>query len=237
MPNMTNPAIGLSVSQRRALSVMGIEVWVRRTPPSAADELVAPNATDAPSAPTASSIPTRPRSKSLPANEAPTAKAPAVSQTPPSASASETDYRAELDCLASAGIVIVGRWQNALDRRLANDIAFALGSAVANDLGGAQSANAQAKVQQTAFRWPSTQTGDASFAAARSAFKAFARGQTERAQARCLVLFGDVAAALAVDMESAVAAPVVRQPSIGALRADPNAKKALWLNVSQNVLG
>jgi hypothetical protein len=201
-------------------------VWVRRTSSSARDS-VAPSAALA-----ASASPNRVRP------ETPTVAASAPTQIASDVTRSRsTDYRAELDCFASAGIVIVGRWQNALDKRLANDIAIALGGAIANEPDMVQAASAQQKVQQTEFRWPATQTGDASFAAACGAFKAFVRGQAERAHARCVVLFGDVAAALAADIESAVAVLVVRQPSIGALRADPNAKKALWLNVSQNVLG
>jgi hypothetical protein len=129
--------------------------------------------------------------------------------------------------------VIVGRWQNALDKRLANDIAVALGTAVADDSAKGQTTKAQA----TPFRWPVTQTGDPSFEAACGAFNAFVRGQAERAHARCVVLFGEVAAALAADAESVMSIPLLLQPPIGALRADPNSKKTLWLNVSQNVLG
>jgi hypothetical protein len=223
---MTPIAIGLSMQQQRTLSDMGIDVWLRRSAP-------APDAQHAATAsPTATPV-SRKRSDSRDAVDAPPV---ALAQTQ-SPDAAVSEYRAELDCLAIVGAVLVGRWQNALDKRLANDIAIALGAVLATDSAMVQTAKAQQKVQQTAFRWPATQTGDASFAAARSAFKAFVRGQTERAQARCVVLFGDVAAALADEADSTVALPVLRQPAIGALRADPKAKKALWLNVSQNVHG
>jgi hypothetical protein len=233
MRNMTNRTIGLSMSQRRALSDMGIDVWVRRGQAQQEEATVsAPHAASAPNAQIAPSAdsPARGPTGALPATTA--------SVVPPTAaSATHGDYRAELDCLATVGIVLIGRWQNALDKRLAHDIAITLGGAIANEAGMVQSANVQHKLQQTAFRWPATQTGDASFQAARGAFKAFVRGQAERAQARCTVLFGDAATMLAEDVEAAVAGSVVRQPSIGVLRADPNAKKTLWLNVSQNVLG
>jgi len=192
---------------------MGIEVWVRRVARGggAAEAVVAPAATE--------------RAESI-ARDSP----PAGAHSGPATTDASPDYRAELDCIATAGVVIVGRWHNALDKRLANDVALAI--AIAHDPAMVQST----KVQQTTFKWPATQTGDRSIGAARNAFKAFLRGQAERAHARCVVLFGDVAGTLADDRDSA-APRIVRQPSIGALRADPNAKKALWLNVSQNVPG
>ena len=193
---MTNEAIGLTNSQRRALSELGVDVWVRRAAQ--------------PAAKTAEQV------------------AKTLALVPVPAASERAEYRADLDCLAVTGAVIVGRWHNPLDKRLANDVALAI--AMAHDPAMMQSA----KVQQTAFTWPATQTGDRSIGAARNAFKAFLRGQAERAHARCVVLFGDAAGALADDQDAAVPR-VVRQPAIGALRADPNAKKALWLNVSQNV--
>jgi hypothetical protein len=216
---MTNPAIGLTTSQQRALADMGIDLWVRRTGQRRANvEEAWASAVGPTSAELVRAADIEVRAANRSSNDA--------------ASVSRTDedaaYRAELDCLATQGVVIVGRWQNALDKRLANDIAMAI--AMAHDQMMVQSP----KLQQAAFKWPATQTGDRSFRAARSAFKAFLRGQAERAHARCVVLFGDAAGALADDQASATAR-VVRQPSIGALRADPSAKKALWLNVSQNV--
>jgi hypothetical protein len=211
MRRMTNVAIGLTNAQRRALSEMGVDVWVRRAAHGAE---TMQQVTKTVAVPTASEIGSVPAASSL-------------APSPDSTAAAE--YRAELDCLATTGVVIVGRWHNPLDKRLANDVALAV--ATAHDPAMMQS---KAKVRQTAFKWPATQTGDRSIAAARNAFKAFLRGQAERAHAWCVVLFGDAASALADDPDSAVPR-VVRQPAIGALRADPNAKKALWLNVSKNV--
>jgi len=204
---------------------MGIDVWVRRARQSVASaESVAGAATAGPVAERVESSPRDERTG-----------AATVRSVKPAPAAADADgrgeFRAELDCLAAAGVVIVGRWHNPLDRRLANDVVLAI--AAVHDPAPTQ----PAKVQQTSFKWPVTQTGDRSIGAARNAFKAFLRGQAERAHARCVVLFGDAAAALADDHDDAAAARIVRQPQIGALRADPNAKKALWLNVSQNVRG
>jgi hypothetical protein len=218
---MTKRTSGLTTSQQCALSDMGIEVWVRRQPAGQAplpaeDTVVAPPGAGRP----------QPRGGDA---ATPVNRAPVLARDPPKA-VDDGDFRTELDCLAAAGVVIVGRWHSPLDRRLANDVVLAI--ALAHDPAMVQ----PAKVQQTVFRWPATQTGDRSIAAASNAFKAFLRGQAERAHARCVVLFGDAAATLADDAEAAVPR-VVRQPAIGGLRADPNAKKALWLNVSQNVPG
>jgi len=214
---MTKAAIGLTVSQQRVLAEIGVDIWVRR--------VVQPAAKPAePAAAVAVPASGRAEPASVARNRTPSRRdAALVASTGDGA-----DYQAELDCLATTGVVIVGRWHNPLDKRLANDVVLAI--AIAHDPAMMRSA----KVQQTAFTWPSTQTGDRSIGAARNAFRAFLRGQAERAHAKCVVLFGDAAGALADDRNSA-GPPVLRQPAIGALRADPNSKKALWLNVSQNV--
>ncbi|HET6472838.1 MAG TPA: hypothetical protein VFG38_13415 [Pseudomonadales bacterium] len=256
---MTQASVGLTISQQRALSDMGIEVWVRRDGRGhAANDAVAAATSERVSKDRAAVVaektrsavgaaPARLRARETPAKPAERSSTIPSNDSPVGAKPDDVDFRAELDCVAVDGVVLVGRWHNPLDKRLAHDIAVAL--ATLHQRPASQSADLQQKaaqdgvpppqpkVQQTAFRWPATQTGDRSVAAARNAFRAFLRGQAERAHARCVVLFGDAAAELADDLESQSLPPTLRQPAIGALRADPNVKKALWLNASQNALG
>lgn len=251
---MTRTSIGLTTSQQRALSDMGIEVWVRRDSRGRTANEAAVGATNegvsidraevvAESRSAVATPPMSSGSRATPANLAVRSPPTRNAEPPAQPKTGSVDLRAELDCVAIDGVVLVGRWHNPLDRRLAHDIAVAL--ATLHHRGVSQSADlqqkaqhaeqpSQPKIQQTAFRWPATQTGDRSAAGARNAFKAFLRGQAERAHARCVVLFGDVAADLADDLESHSLPATLRQPAIGALRADPNAKKALWLNALQN---
>lgn len=147
----------------------------------------------------------------------------AAVERPTSAAPSPT---VALDCLAARGIVIVGELVDPLDRRIAQDIVLAV-------------AGAEVSPQRAAFRWPLTQTGDASVAAARNAYRGFLDGQTERAAARWLLLLG-AAATVLLDADAgqpnAAAGELrtLRLPTAKALRADPIAKQRLWLSVSQN---
>ena len=130
------------------------------------------------------------------------------------------DLRIQLDCMAAPGVVIVGDFANPLDRRIAQDIAQAI-------------AGVGADMQRAQFRWPQTQTGDAGATAAQNAYREFLRGQIERARARWLLLLGVTASSLADSNERAGDATILRLPEAHALRADPDAKKRLWLSVSR----
>ena len=131
-----------------------------------------------------------------------------------------TELRIQLDCIAAPGVVVVGGFGNPLDRRIVQDIVQAI-------------AGVSAQLQHTQFRWPQTQTGDAGVTAAANAYREFLRGQVERANARRLLLFGETAASL-VDTRGGVGEVTILQlPDADALRADPLAKKRLWLSVSQ----
>jgi hypothetical protein len=201
---MSIASIGLTDRQRRALAGMGIDVWIRREAPVA---VAAPVATTPPqervSAPVAAAIVRSPeRSKPPPA--------------PPDA----VELKINLDCIAAAGVVVIGECATQPDRQLAKDIVLAL-------------ADSGAQPQKSQFRWPQTQTGDASESAARNAYRGFLRGQIERADARWLLLFGATAHGL---LEHDAQLPeTLRLPDLRALRADPNGKKQLWLNVSTRI--
>jgi hypothetical protein len=122
-----------------------------------------------------------------------------------------------LDCLAGAGVVAIGTFADAADARFAQDVLAAL-------IGGAP-------VQKSAFRWPQTQTGDPSRAAAEQAYAGFLNGQTERAGARLLLLLG-AAATMLLPVERADGGyAVVECAAVGDLRRDPAQKKALWLSI------
>jgi hypothetical protein len=202
---MSIASIGLTDRQRRALAGMGIEVWVRREA--------------APVVATVAITATPPESETKRAQilHAPERSNPMP--TPPVAAPNER--RIMLDCVASAGVVLVGECASPLDRQLAKDIALALAPANRQPL-------------KSQFRWPQTQTGDASEAAARNAFRGFLRGQIERANARWLLLFGTTATGL-LDQDAQLGPETLRLPELRALRADPNEKRRLWLSVSPRI--
>ena len=138
------------------------------------------------------------------------------SETAPVAAA---ELRIALDCIAADGVVVVCECANALERRFVHDIVLAI-------------AGTSVSAHKSQFRWPQTQTGDSSAAAARNAYRAFLRGQIERSSARWLLLFG-ATAQLLVDLEVNLGPETMRLPDIRAMRSDPNGKKQLWLSVSQ----
>ena len=142
-----------------------------------------------------------------------------MNDQPVAPSLGAAELRVLLDCIAAPGIVLVGELGNPLDRQLAQDIVHAI-------------AGMTVDVQRAQFRWPQTQTGDATPAAARNAYRGFLRGQLERASARSLLLLGAGAAALADDVSNFGDVVLLALPDARALRADPVAKKRLWLNVS-----
>jgi len=168
----------------------------------------------------ASSRVTEPLTRTLP----PVVEAPAVVERSVPVPSAETAVRVRLDCVAVRHAVAIGDFTNPLDKRLAQEIVSVVGGSAAP------------KIQHTQFRWPATQTGDASVAAARSAYRAFLRGQADRAEARGVLLFGAAACALIEDADAEAAAIVLRCPELATLRADPQAKKALWLSVSKTAL-
>jgi hypothetical protein len=123
-----------------------------------------------------------------------------------------------LDCLAGAGVVAIGTFADAADARFAQDVLAAL-------IGGG------APVQKSAFRWPQTQTGDPSRAAAEQAYAGFLNGQTERAGARLLLLLGAAATMLLPAERADGSYSVVECAAVADLRRDPAQKKALWLSI------
>jgi hypothetical protein len=128
----------------------------------------------------------------------------------------------ELQCLAAPGVVVIGAFASVADRRFAQDVVLAL-------------AGARATVVRTQFRWPQTQTADVSPSAARSAFVGFLRGQTERSNARCLMLLGSGATALLEPAFSLDGCNVLNLPDAAQLRGDAARKKTLWLSISHLV--
>jgi hypothetical protein len=125
----------------------------------------------------------------------------------------------ELECIAAPGVVVMGAFASALDRRLAQDVLLAV-------------AGASAKVVRTQFRWPQTQTTDRSPSAARSAFAGFLRGQTERTSARCVMLLGNAASVLLEPAFTLDGCNVFSLPDAAQLRGDAAQKKTLWLTIS-----
>jgi hypothetical protein len=203
-----NSSVTLSNRQRRALADMGIDLWVRRVRGDVAQPAPRTEVTDS-----TRSIPSSPELTPEPIAVGTVARAAgdqARTQTAPSV---------QLECLAAPGAVLIGAFANSTDRRFAQDILLAV-------------AGIGAAVQRTQFRWPQTQTGDASLAAARSAYMGFLRGQTERAGARCLLLLGDAAQALLDSPFAVNDCSLLRLRDAGALRGDAAGKKALWLTIS-----
>lgn len=210
---MNIASIGLTDRQRRALAGMGIDVWIRRdarlvvTPAVVAttSQVRAPESTPR----TTTSVP-MPEKTAAPA---------------PTASPRASELKMTLDCIAAGGFVAVGECPSPPDLQLAKDIVVAFAVAFAES--GAQP-------QKSQFRWPQTQTGDASESAARNAYRGFLRGQIERTNARCLLLFGAAAQGL-LEQDAQFGVTLQRLPDLKTLRADPNEKKQLWLNVSTHI--
>lgn len=205
-------SIRLSDAQRHALAAMGIDVWVRRGAVEAAvASTVLPKAarSDAPAV-----VGERRAETGVPGPQ-PVAAPVAKPATP-------SELRLTLDCVAAPGVLAVGELADASDRRLTQDIVLAI-------------AGMAATPQRAQFRWPQTQTGDSTPAAARNAYRAFLRGQIERADAKVVLLLGRTAESL-LETDAAIGdTQVLRFPDARALRADPLAKKRLWLSVSPHV--
>lgn len=123
-----------------------------------------------------------------------------------------------LDCLAGAGVVAIGTFATAADARFVQDVLAAL-------------LNKAAPLRRSAFKWPQTQTGDRSRAAAERAYAGFLNGQTERAGAHLLLLLGAEATMLLPAERADAGYAVVESAAIGDLRRDPAQKKALWLSI------
>jgi hypothetical protein len=184
-------------------------VWVRRDAPAAgaADIAAAPSITAA-----------------TPKTTVPEAAPIAIVRPPERSKATASDaieLKINLDCIAAAGVVAVGECVGPPDRQLAKDIVLAV-------------AGAASQVQRSQFRWPQTQTGDASESAARNAYRGFLRGQVERANARLLMLFGASAERL-LDQEMQLGPETLRLTDLRTLRADPDGKRQLWLSVSPRI--
>lgn len=182
---------------------MGIDVWVRRGAVKPAAASIVPAKVARAEAP---AVAVERRIETSP--PVPVAKPPAV-----------PELRLTLDCVAAPGVLALGELADASDRRLAQDIVVAV-------------AGMTATPQRAQFRWPQTQTGDSTPAAARNAYRAFLRGQIERAGAKVVLLLGRTAESLLESDATTGDVQILRFPDVRALRADPLAKKRLWLSVS-----
>jgi hypothetical protein len=172
---------------------MGIDVWVRRhTVPL---DRIAP-VVDSADAQTGAAVPL------------------------PAATDADAPVDVVLDCIAGAGVVIIGAFADPADGRFVQDVLTAL-------TGG------EASAQRSAFRWPQTQTGDQRSGAARQAYAGFISGQTQRAAARCLLLFGPAATMLLPADAGGSDYAVLRLDAIADLRREPVRKKALWLTINR----
>jgi hypothetical protein len=206
-------SISLSNAQRRVLAAMGIDVWVRRGVPATPVAAIVPPKIVRSESPAV--VFDRRIEAVAPAPKAP----PAAALLDPSAS---TELRLTLDCVAAPGVLALGEFADASDRRLAQDIVLAI-------------AGMTAASQRAQFRWPQTQTGDSTPTAARNAYRAFLRGQCERADAKLVLLLGRAAESLLESEATIGDIEILRFPDTRALRADPLAKKRLWLSVSRHV--
>ncbi len=212
---MNIASIGLTDRQRRALAGMGIDVWIRRDAPFAVAPVgvVTPPQVHAPES-------TR-RVKPSVRERVPEKTVAPAPVTSPRAS----ELKITLECIAAGGFVAVGECASPADLQLEKDIVVAFASALAGSV---------VQPQKSQFRWPQTQTGDASESAARNAYRGFLRGQIERANARCLLLFGAAAQGL-LEHDAQLGVDTRRLPDLRTLRADPNEKRQLWLNVSTHI--
>jgi hypothetical protein len=199
----------LSNEQRHALAAMGIDVWVRRGAVEPAIVPIVPAAVARVAAPVVA-VERRIDTEARVPNSPP---APAVK------SSAVPELRLLLDCIAAPGVLALGELADALDGRLVQDIVVAL-------------AGVTATTQRAQFRWPQTQTGDSTPAAASNAYRAFLRGQIERAGAKVVLLLGRAAESLLESDAMIGDVQVLRFADVRALRADPLAKKRLWLSVS-----
>jgi hypothetical protein len=205
-------SISLSNAQRRVLAAMGIDVWVRRGAPATPVAAIVPSTVVRSDLP---SVVVEPRIEAM----TPAPKPPPASALDPSAS---LEIRLTLDCVAAPGVLALGELADASDRQLAQDIVRAIAGMTATS-------------QRAQFRWPQTQTGDSTPTAARNAYRAFLRGQCERADAKLILLLGRAAESLLESEATIGDIEILRFPDIRALRADPLAKKRLWLSVSRHV--
>ena len=213
---MTTASISLSNEQRRVLAEMGLDVWIRRGVVKASS-VAAARPLDVPRGELPAIVERRAEPQTSSA-----ARTSAARTSVAGTSAATADLQVALECIAAAGVVAIGEFSNPLDRRLAHDIVLAI-------------VGATAEAQRSAFRWPQTVMGDSTPAAARSAYRGFLRGQIERAEARLLLLLGP-GAELLFDAEfDAAGVEVLRCADVPALRADPLAKKRLWLSVSRHI--
>jgi hypothetical protein len=208
----------MSPLQRRALQVMNIDLYVMREATShaardAASHVPRDAASIHPQAPNvASDVLAAPPLASVDASSAEVA-APAAADRE-----RERSVAVALDCLAGAGVVAIGTFAEAADARFAQDILAAL-------LGSGT------PLQRSAFKWPQTQTGDPSRAAAERAYAGFLNGQTDRAAARLLLLLGPAATMLLPAERADAGYALLECAAIGELRRDPAQKKALWLSI------
>ena len=156
---MSIASVGLTDRQRRALAVMGIDVWVRRDAPL-------------------KSLPS-PRRRRLQRHLLQQSRRSLRLKRVQSLSCNRRSAanRRRRARLTSRSISIALqpqvslRWASARVRSISSwrrDIVLAV-------------AGAAAELQKSQFRWPQTQTGDASESAARNAYRGFLRGQVERA--------------------------------------------------------
>ena len=120
------------------------------------------------------------------------------------------------------GVVVVGECASPLDR-------------AARARHCARSGRRSAQLQKSQFRWPQTQTGDSSDAAARNAYpRISARPDRTRDRALAVVARRDCDR-IGRSRRATRTRDVAHYRICRALRADPNEKKRLWLSVSPRI--
>jgi hypothetical protein len=123
-----------------------------------------------------------------------------------------------LTALAGDGAVVVGEAADNAGRKLLAGVFIA-------------TAAWGAKPQLTRFVWPQLGHDDPSPAALQTAYRAFLKGQTSRAGASVVILMG-AAAAAPLAGEAVDNVQTLRCPAPAELCRDPDAKRALWLQIA-----
>lgn len=146
------------------------------------------------------------------------AVAPAESAAPARAAADDRPTRFRLVALTGTAGVVAGSIDSPEEYRTALGVFLAL-------------AGPGVEPNRTSFEWPLPGVGTRQ-GTPESASRAFLKGQVDRAGARCLVLLGE-ADADHLPVPERLAVPVIRGPSVQALRGDGERKRALWHEIAK----
>ncbi len=192
---------------------MGIDVWVRRTETARSSTATAvPKDREAP-------VPAAVLEAAIP--EAATPEAPIVARDRPVGDGSTA---VDLTALAGGGAVVVSAVEEASDRKILQGV-FTAVSARGSD------------AHVTRFLWPQPGVADRGPDSMRIAYRAFLKGQGNRARASWLVLLGDAASTPIPEESFDDGLRILIGPSPAQLRRDPDAKRALWQKIATYVNG